>query len=220
MSKKPKRGSPTIDMTAMVDVAFLLLTFFILTTTSFKEETAVAVDTPSSISPVEVPSEDLTTILVSDSGKVFIGFSDVPTRDSILRAVCQEKKIPLSDAGLAFFTGQSNFGVPLGGLSAWLDMEATEREEFVQSGIPMIEDDSLKLENELRLWIKQARLYGIKKARLQGEGNKERMQFALKGDGNAKYPAFNAVLKSLQYWKINKLIMVTEMEDAPALDDI
>lgn len=219
MSKKPKRGSPTIDMTAMVDVAFLLLTFFILTTTSFKEETAVAVDTPSSISPVEVPSEDLTTILVSDSGQVFIGFSDVPTRDSILRAVCREKNILLSPEGLAFFTGQSNFGVPLDGLKAWLEMESSEREEYVQPGLPMIDDDSLKIENELKVWIKQARLYGIKKARLLGEKGKERMQFALKGDGNAKYPAFNRILQSLQDWKINKLIMVTEMEDAPPLED-
>jgi len=41
MAKKPKRGAPTIDMTAMVDVAFLLLTFFILTTTRFREEEKV-----------------------------------------------------------------------------------------------------------------------------------------------------------------------------------
>ena len=43
---KLPRKSTNIDMTAMCDVAFLLLSFFILTT-KFKPAEAIAVETPS-----------------------------------------------------------------------------------------------------------------------------------------------------------------------------
>ena len=51
---KPKRSAPTIDMTAMCDVAFLLLTFFMLTAKA-KPQELVVVDTPSSISETKLP---------------------------------------------------------------------------------------------------------------------------------------------------------------------
>ena len=45
---KPKRHGVVTDMTAMCDVAFLLLTFFILTT-EFKQPDVEDIVTPSSI---------------------------------------------------------------------------------------------------------------------------------------------------------------------------
>ena len=44
---KVKRASTSIDMTAMCDVSFLLLTFFVLTATARQPE-ALTVDTPAS----------------------------------------------------------------------------------------------------------------------------------------------------------------------------
>ena len=52
--KPKKRVSIRIDMTPLVDVAFLLLTFFMLTT-QFKSDASVIVDTPSSISEIKLP---------------------------------------------------------------------------------------------------------------------------------------------------------------------
>lgn len=65
-------GALRIDMTAMVDVAFLLLTFFMLTT-SFKPPDTVAIELPSSHAEVKLPATDILQISVSDTGQLFIG---------------------------------------------------------------------------------------------------------------------------------------------------
>jgi biopolymer transport protein ExbD len=57
-------------MTAMCDVAFLLLTFFVMTSTA-KIPEALPVDTPASTVQTKLPSTDLATLTVGD-GKVSI----------------------------------------------------------------------------------------------------------------------------------------------------
>ena len=68
---KAKRQSVSLDMTAMCDVAFLLLTFFMLTA-KFKPEEAVTIAPPSSISEKPLEGKDIITISVSSDGKVFL----------------------------------------------------------------------------------------------------------------------------------------------------
>jgi biopolymer transport protein ExbD len=68
---KPKRAGLRLDMTAMVDVAFLLLTFFMLTT-QFKPPEAVEIDVPSSHAEVKLPGTDLMTIAVAEDGRIFL----------------------------------------------------------------------------------------------------------------------------------------------------
>jgi biopolymer transport protein ExbD len=85
---KIKRKVPSVDMTAMVDVAFLLLTFFILTT-KFRPTEAVAVDTPSSISQVKLPATELFLITVAQDGRVFVGVGDKNTRLDIYERMVQ-----------------------------------------------------------------------------------------------------------------------------------
>ncbi|MDE5799524.1 MAG: biopolymer transporter ExbD [Paramuribaculum sp.] len=68
---KIKRKSTLIDMTAMSDVTVLLLTFFMLTSTFLQKE-PVVVETPSSVQEQKVPTSNVTNILVSPTGEVFI----------------------------------------------------------------------------------------------------------------------------------------------------
>ncbi len=62
MSKK----AASIDMTAMCDVAFLLLTFFILTATA-KTPEPLPVETPASTVEVKLPETGLVTLTVGKS---------------------------------------------------------------------------------------------------------------------------------------------------------
>ena len=65
---KVKRSPPKLDMNPMVDLAFLLVTFFMLTTT-FKTEEPVVVDIPDSHSEIKLPDKDMLVITVTDEGR-------------------------------------------------------------------------------------------------------------------------------------------------------
>jgi biopolymer transport protein ExbD len=66
-----KRIAIRIDMTAMVDVAFLLLIFF-MSTTQFKPPEAVAVRLPASSSEIHIPETGTILLTVTEEGRIFI----------------------------------------------------------------------------------------------------------------------------------------------------
>ncbi|MCI4668115.1 MAG: biopolymer transporter ExbD [Bacteroidia bacterium] len=210
MAKKPKRGAPTIDMTAMVDVAFLLLTFFILTTTRFREEEKVEVDTPSSVSDLEVQDEKLMTVSIGSEGQVFVGFTDISTREGVLKLLMQEKEKAISEDGARYFSTLQEFGVKIDEIDSWLNEEGESSagesftlESYPHEGIPTPDPDSATVENpnELKEWIRWGRL------------TDQRMRFAIKGDVDTQYEIVSNVISSLQDWKINQFSLITEQED-------
>ncbi len=69
---KAKRIAVKIDMTPMVDVAFLLLIFF-MTTTQFKPPEEVAVNLPSCTSEFQVPMSGIIVLTVTKDGRIYIG---------------------------------------------------------------------------------------------------------------------------------------------------
>lgn len=75
MAKKRRIGI-SIDMTPMVDVAFLLLIFF-MTTTSFKPPERVSVALPGSKSEIHVPETDTIILTVNKDGEIFISDEDL-----------------------------------------------------------------------------------------------------------------------------------------------
>ncbi len=81
---KIKRKSTLIDMTAMSDVTVLLLTFFMLTSTFLQKE-PVTVITPASVSELKVPINNVTTVLVSPKGEIFLGVLATPTQPTLQR---------------------------------------------------------------------------------------------------------------------------------------
>jgi len=69
MSKGKRRVGIRIDMTPFVDVAFLLLIFF-MTTTSFKPPDPIQVQLPSSHVEIQVPESDVIVLTVGVDGEI------------------------------------------------------------------------------------------------------------------------------------------------------
>ncbi len=196
MSKK----STSIDMTAMCDVAFLLLTFFILTATA-KVPEPLPVDTPSSTVQTKLPETDLATLTVGKSdGKeqVFFGVKGKEIRMATLDYVAQKYKMTFTDQERTQFSLVDEFGVPIEGLKQLLAMKSADRaKKGVQPGIPC---DSLN--NQLQDWIQYARKANI-------DVNQKELQFAIKGDSKEEYPQIKKVMDILQDQKINSFNLVT-----------
>ncbi|HMT67582.1 MAG TPA: biopolymer transporter ExbD, partial [Bacteroidales bacterium] len=74
--------SPRIDMTPMVDLFTLLLTFFILTATFRPQETA-PVDTPFSVSEKPMMDANVMTVLIAKDNRIFFNVDNGP--DTILK---------------------------------------------------------------------------------------------------------------------------------------
>src|SRR6476661_2386340 len=92
---KIKRKSTAIDMTAMCDVAFLLLTSFILTATARQPE-PLPVDTPSSTVTVKMPDTDM-PVLTIGQGKVFFGVIGKEVRMNALKRMGEQFKITFTE---------------------------------------------------------------------------------------------------------------------------
>ena len=150
---KPKRGNPSIDMTAMCDVAFLLLTFFMLTAKAKPQETLV-VDTPSSVSQTKLPDAGTLTILVGKDGRIFLDMAGQHTRKSLIDDVSSRFQIAMTEEEKIKFANSGSFGVPRNKLRQWLKMDNAERDK-ISTGIPVDTVDVNK--SELADWIHNAR---------------------------------------------------------------
>ena len=125
---KPKRSHPTIDMTAMCDVAFLLLTFFMLTA-KMKPQDTVVVDTPSSISETKLPDAGTLTIMVDKDGRTFFDMAGSHTRQSLINDFNTRFSMGLTQEETVKFANSGSFGVPRSQIKKWLAMPNAERDK-------------------------------------------------------------------------------------------
>ena len=72
--KIPRKSTDT-DMTPFVDIAFLILSFFIMAT-KFKPPEPVKVETPSSVSSDILEESNAMLITIDADSKVFFNISD------------------------------------------------------------------------------------------------------------------------------------------------
>ncbi len=196
---KIHRKTPDLDMTPMVDLAFLLVTFFMLTT-KFAPEESVVVDTPSSISEIKLAESGVATITISNDDRVFFGIDGQRTKATLLDKISAKYNVQFTEEETQQFILMPNFGVPVANLKSFLAMTADERKKIVQPGIPV---DSAK--NELAEWVLQTRL------------SDPTMVFAIKGDQDAQYPVVGRVITTLQERKVNRFSLITSMENKPVV---
>jgi len=194
---KIPRKSISLDMTAMCDMAFLLLTFFMLTT-KFKPQEAVAVDIPSSISETKLPDKDMMVISVEKSGAVFFGIDGQNTRIALLDNIARKYNIAFTDKDKAEFSLMSSFGESVAGLKSLLHLNLNDRNLVKQTGVPA---DSAH--NELKDWIYYARI------------SNPNLRIAIKGDRVSDYKVVKNIIATLQEQNINKFNLITSLEQKP-----
>ena len=204
---KPKRSAPSIDMTAMCDVAFLLLTFFMLTAKAKPQETVV-IDTPSSVSETKLPDAGTLTVLVGKDGKIFLDMAGQHTRLSLIDDVNSRYQLGLTDEEKAKFANLGRFGVARTQLKKLIDLAPAERSTFPSGGIPVDTADINK--SELADWIHNARLAQF---RMKQEGKvKDEYVMIVKADKDTPYPAIQKVINTLTDINVNKFNLITSME--------
>jgi biopolymer transport protein ExbD len=199
-----QRKSTFTDMTPFVDVAFLILTFFIMAT-KFKPPEPVEITTPSSVSSSKLQEDDAVLVTMDKNNKVYFSVSvaspqDQGIIDEIIQTANKEQNLNLSPEEIANFRKTFSIGVPFSQLKSLLATPADQQKNLNQPGIPV---DTLG--GQLTYWIQYS------KQAFAGH----RLNYLIKGDDNAKFPTFDNVIAALKRNDQFKYNLITSPEEAP-----
>lgn len=200
---KLPRKSTVVDMTAMCDVAFLLLTFFILATKQ-KPAEVLAVQTPSSISAKAAPDKSIMITMIAD-GRVFLTLGDETKKQDILEDINKVRGLGLTSAELNKWGKQEFIGLPLGQIKSYLN--STEPiQPAKMPGIPV--QDSTN--NEMIDWMRS-----VTNVYAGSDQNELQQMLLVKGDNEALYPMFKNIKLAFKKNEIYKFRIVTNGEAIP-----
>jgi len=192
--------SPHIDMTPMVDLFSVVLTFLMLTTTMRQPEPA-NVDTPFSISEKPTPDFNMMTFLLSKDDKVFINFDNGPDtllkyRPKILVEMGKRYNLEFNDQEQREFEKYpSSIGVPILKMKEFLATRDMKVRDTFQQGVPL---DSL--DNQLAMWVLCARTVN------------PNIKACIKGDTKTQFPIVKKVLDILQDKNVKQFNLITSLE--------
>jgi biopolymer transport protein ExbD len=206
--KLPKKSTAT-DMTPFVDVAFLILSFFMLAT-KFKPPAAVTITTPKSVSSEKLKENDAVLIEFDSTGRVYFTMNtkkaaDIDLKRELISEVNKNRNLGLTEREMQNFRNYSTVGSPFTEIKTLLGLPKDQRDKVKQKGIPV---DSTN--NELATWI------GAAKVAFQGH----QVLYMLKGDNNAKYPSFKGVIEALKTNEEFKYKLITDPKAVPYGTDL
>jgi len=208
-SVKIPRKSTATDMTPFVDVAFLILSFFMLAT-KFKPPAAVTITTPKSVSAEKLKENDAVLIEFDSTGRVYFTMNTKKSADDdlkreLINEVNKNRNLGLTEREMQNFRNYTAVGSPFSQLKQLLSLSKDERNKVKQPGIPV---DSTN--NELTTWI------GAAKVAFQGH----QVLYMLKGDNNAKYPSFKGVIEAMKANDEFKYKLITDPKAVPYGTDL
>ena len=187
-----------IDMTPMSDVMTLLLCFFMLTSTFLQPE-PIKVNTPSSVSEVKVPENNVLNILIGPDGKIFLGTDNKNDMNSMLATMTDKFGITLSKAQIKNFKEESMVGAPLNKMSDYLSLDTEKMAEAIKTlGIPTDSIDGGK--SEFQEWVQAA-----------VDANPD-IKLAIKCDATTPYKVVKKVMSELQDMNQNRYQLITNLK--------
>lgn len=195
---KIKRGSTHVDMTPMCDVAFLLLTFFILAA-HYKPPGALEVTPPSSVSNKVAPQKNFLTVTIDKNNKVYLDM-DSKLKDDVLDELGKERNITFTPLQKKQFEQAPYIGTPISQLTQFNNLTPEQMKTTVIPGIPV---DSAN--NELASWI------GAAIAVRMGET----LNYVIKGADAAKYSTFSKVVDAFKKNDVYKYSLITSAKQIP-----
>ncbi|QIH34768.1 biopolymer transporter ExbD [Sphingobacterium puteale] len=200
---KIKRTAPSVDMTAMSDVTFLLLNFFVMTAV-FKTPEPIPIDVPASVVTEKMPDENFAMITVSNDGKCLLSFAERDVKQQTLDIMIEKYNIRLTPEEKEKFLALETLGVPIRQLKQFLSLSTDKYlDKSFNPGIAV--DTTTNMSNELFNWISTARKvnYGL---------HDNQLKILIKADGNVKFPAVSQVIETLRNQKANKFSFITSLK--------
>jgi|JI102314A2RNA_FD_contig_71_1071880_length_3269_multi_1_in_0_out_0_2 biopolymer transport protein ExbD len=211
--------APSLDMTPMVDLAFLLVTFFMLTA-KFRNMEPIEADPPSSTSLTQLP-EKVMLITIDTAGRAYYDISGRGVREKLInRMMVRYPGLKMSQDQMDNFAKMGTFGQPIELLPQYIsgddDLKAALDE--AGKGIPC---DSTN--NQLGDWIQEgyyafvddATEQGVTKEQLKLEG----LRYAIKADANTDYSKVEKVIDVFRDKQIFQFNMVTNLEGSDSNAD-
>lgn len=202
------KKSTWVDMTAFVDVAFLILSFFMLAT-KFKPPEVVKIDNPKSVSSENQPEKDVFKVSFDKDGRVFVSFSSDPEgrkkAQQTAEVMNRQKGLGLTPADISTFVRFSvgGIGVPVTQLKSFLALSDAQYKDLIQPGIPVSDSANNQLNDYLN-------------ALLTGTGGRKPENVMLNGDNATKYPYFKNVLAAFKKNGIFSFKLITSLEGVPS----
>ena len=198
---KIKKSDVWIDMTPMSDVMVLLLTFFMLSSNFVKNE-AVKVITPQSEVTAKVPTSDVLDITIDPAGRVLMSTDKTSTLQGALDEMLSAKGMELTNAQKKKFLDDPQFGLPMGVLKSYLDLDVEKMGEQLRAGSGIPTDSINGGMSEFQMWVKFLK-----------QQNKD-LKLCIKADQSTPYVHIKKVMHELQDMSENRYQLLTSYKKA------
>lgn len=182
-----KKPGINIDMTPLVDVIMLLLTFFMLTAT-FKaaDSEAIEVSLPKSVNTdsTRLPESDIMTLTLTKTGDIFLDVDNYNVR----------KEVFGNEFAIGLYHPDSTTQ------SEYLQTGKIGNKEFKREVIPMNKAQFEKYINDLRLNL------------INRTEGKQDFRIVVKGDKDTDFGVVEDLMKSLKETKNTRFALVTDLK--------